>query len=130
MFRAFQRRRIIVSPLDGRLTRHNHFLTADPLYCGVIRRRRSAAWREAVYCFRLIKATYSPNVCLLQRWRQPSTDIGLAPLASAIGTAPRAQGERGASDQFHLWSCGVAGGDASYRRLYGWRYIAGFTACV
>jgi hypothetical protein len=36
--RAFQRRSIVISPLCGRITRHNLFITADLLFCGMSRR--------------------------------------------------------------------------------------------
>ena len=79
-FRAFQRRNIVISPLCGRITRHNLFITADSLFCGVSRRRSSATWREGVNCFWLIKALYFQQVV-----SKPgaSYDAGRDPSASA-----------------------------------------------
>src|SRR5262245_16316977 len=49
-------------------------------FCGVTRRRPSAAWREAVNCFWLIKTTGFPLTCRVQRWRQPPMGFDAAPL--------------------------------------------------
>jgi hypothetical protein len=56
-FRAFQRRSIVILPLCGRITRQPPLTTLDYFFAAYHAAALSAAWREAVNCFWLIKAT-------------------------------------------------------------------------
>jgi hypothetical protein len=61
-FRAFQRRNIVISPLCGRITRHNLFITADFLFAASHAAAPPPLGERELNCFWLIKALYFQQV--------------------------------------------------------------------
>jgi hypothetical protein len=91
-------------------------------FCGVSRHCPSAAWRMAVNCFRLTKATVSTELPSAKA-APPRGRLDAASLASAIDTALRAKAEHASLIGFTDALARPRQDAASYRSLYRFRYI-------
>ena|SRR5215468_7781696 len=96
-FRSSQRRSIVISPLCGRITRHNLFITADLLFAASHAAAPPPLGERELNCFWLIKALDFQQVvskpgASYDAGREPYTvptrqDVGSCG-ASVLGKAP------------------------------------------